>query len=216
MPNNKQPQSQPLSEKEAARQQLKDSIDQLSEGVDLRLKMQAEPLKLLGGASVVGSLLGLAIGSQIRRTKRIYVDAASPIKHQKGLIKAQQAQQGKGGKAILTALGTLAVKVLGDKTIAPKIEDMAHNLLEKAGQGISQLPKTSKGSPIKPTKLQNPNASTATVRPNKAAQNGKAQPNSSSSSAGSSTKSTVKALAQSSEIEQSELKNPNASRLNLD
>lgn len=91
---------------------------------------------MLGGASAVGAVLGLLIGTRFKRTKKIYVDAGSPVKHQKGLVKAQNAQKGGGGVggALLATLGTLAVKTLSDRVLAPKLEQIAQNMLEKSGE----------------------------------------------------------------------------------
>lgn len=123
-------------EREEARARLKASVDALAERTNLQVQMQKEPLKMLGGASAVGALLGVVIGRQFKRTKKIYVDVDSPIKHQKELIKAQQKQQGKGGVggALIATATTLAFKVLNDRVIAPRLEEMANNLLERAGQ----------------------------------------------------------------------------------
>lgn len=124
-----------LTEREAARQRLKESLDVLAERASLQVQMQKEPAKMLGGASAVGAVIGLLIGTQIKRTKKIYVDADSPVKYQKELVKAQQNQKGGGvGGALLATLGTLAVKTLSDRVLAPKLEEIANNLLEKAGE----------------------------------------------------------------------------------
>lgn len=125
-----------LTEREAARERLKESLDVLAERANLQVQMQKEPVKMLGGASAVGAVLGLLIGTRFKRTKKIYVDAGSPVKHQKGLIKAQNAQKGGGGVggALLATLGTLAVKTLSDRVLAPKLEQIAQNMLEKSGE----------------------------------------------------------------------------------
>lgn len=127
-----------LTEQEEARERLKASVDRLSEQASLRVQVEKEPLKMLGGASAVGAVLGLVVGRQFRRSKKIYVDAHSPVKHQKAFVKAQQKQQ-KGSKsdlggALVATLGTMAVKMLTDKVIAPKLEAVANGLLDKAGQ----------------------------------------------------------------------------------
>lgn len=125
-----------LTEREEARERLKASLDALAERASLQVQMQKEPVKMLGGASAVGAVIGLVIGRQFRRSKKIYVDAASPEKHQKALVKAQSAQKGGGGVggALIATLGTLAVKTLTDRVLAPKLEELAQNLLEKSGE----------------------------------------------------------------------------------
>ncbi|GGO37442.1 hypothetical protein [Deinococcus humi] len=125
-----------LTEREVARERLKESLDVLAERANLQVQMQKEPVKMLGGASAVGAVLGLLIGTQFKRTKKVYVDAGSPVKYQKELVKAQKSQKGGGnvGGALLATLGTLAIRTLSDRVLAPKLEEMANNLLEKAGE----------------------------------------------------------------------------------
>ncbi|MVN89204.1 hypothetical protein GO986_20935 [Deinococcus sp. HMF7620] len=124
-----------LTDREEARERLKKSVDALTHEASLQVKMQQEPLKMLGGASAVGAVLGLVIGRQFRRSRKIYVDAASPVKHQKGLIKAQKNQKGSAaGGALMATIGTLAFKTLTDRVIAPRLESLADRLLTQAGQ----------------------------------------------------------------------------------
>lgn len=123
-------------EREEARARLKASVDVLAQQASLQMQMQKEPLKLLGGASAVGAVVGLVAGRQLKRSKKVYVDAYSPEKEQKALIKAQKKEKGKGGVggALVATLTTLAFRALNDKVITPRLEEMANNLLDKAGQ----------------------------------------------------------------------------------
>ena len=126
-----------LTEQEEARERLRASVDRLTQQASLQVQMQKEPLKMIGGASAVGALVGLVVGRQFRRSKKVYVDAHSPVKHQKAFIKAQKKQaKGKNdvGGALVATLGTLAVRMLTDKVLAPKLEEVASGLLAKAGQ----------------------------------------------------------------------------------
>ncbi|MFB9993723.1 hypothetical protein ACFFLM_17315 [Deinococcus oregonensis] len=138
----------PLSERDENRARLKASIDALTEQASLQVNLQKEPLKMLGGASAVGAVLGMVVGRQFRRSKKIYVDAASPAKHQKALMKAQKGQKGGGGigGALVATLGTLAVKTLTDKVINPRLEELANSMLDKAGQPVSR-PAAQPGAP---------------------------------------------------------------------
>lgn len=142
-----------ITEREAAREKLRQSIDALADRANLQVQMQKEPLKMLGGASAVGAVIGMVIGRQFRRSKKIYVDAASPEKHQRALIKAQsQGQNGRGiGGALIATLGTLAVKTLTERVLTPKLEELSNNLLEKAGQAPSSAPKTA--APVAPVSI---------------------------------------------------------------
>lgn len=128
-----------LTEQEEARERLRASVDRLTQQASLQVQMQKEPLKMIGGASAVGALVGLVVGRQFRRSKKVYVDAHSPVKHQKAFIKAQKKQaKGKNdvGGALVATLGTLAVRMLTDKVLAPKLEEVANGLLAKAGQDV--------------------------------------------------------------------------------
>ena len=135
-----------LNEQEEARERLRASVDRLTEQASLQLQVQKEPLKMLGGASAVGAVVGLVLGRQLRRSKKVYVDAHSPVKHQREFVKAQKkAQQNNKtnvGGALVATLGTLAVRMLTDKVLAPKLEQVASGLLDKAGQ-----PKTATRTP---------------------------------------------------------------------
>ncbi|CAM3650368.1 hypothetical protein [Deinococcus frigens] len=137
-----------LTEREAARERLKASLDVLAERANLQVQMQKEPAKMLGGASAVGAVLGLLIGTQFKRTRTIYVDAESPLKYQKELVKAQKSQKGGGGVggALLATLGTLAVKTLSDRVLAPKLEEIAQNMLEKSGEAPKSRGERPKGT----------------------------------------------------------------------
>ncbi|KEF35211.1 hypothetical protein RDMS_02910 [Deinococcus sp. RL] len=124
------------SERDEARARLRASVDALTEQASLQVQLQKDPLKMLGGASAVGALVGIALGRQFRRSQKIYVDATSPAKHQKALIKAQQRQQGgKGvGGALVATVATLAFKALNERVLTPKLEELAGELMQKAGQ----------------------------------------------------------------------------------
>ncbi|WP_240741623.1 hypothetical protein [Deinococcus sp. KSM4-11] len=156
-----------MTEREAAREQLRASIDALSEQANLHVQMQKEPLKMLGGASAVGALIGIVVGRQFRRSRRIYVDAESPVKHQKALIKAQKSQSGGGGigGALVATLGTLAVKTLTDRIITPRLEGLAESLLDRSGTaptpstGIRAIPPRAaqtNATPARPTAVGAP------------------------------------------------------------
>ncbi|MCY1702664.1 hypothetical protein [Deinococcus sp. SL84] len=125
----------PLTEKELARERLRAKVDVLTETASLKGQMQLEPLKMLGGASAVGAVLGLALGSRMKRTKKIYVDANSPVKYQKGLMKAQQKEKGGDlGGALVATLVTVGARALSNKLVRDRLQTLAEDLLAKAGQ----------------------------------------------------------------------------------
>ncbi|MFC4425991.1 hypothetical protein [Deinococcus navajonensis] len=137
------PVARPMTEREIARERLRASVDALAHEANLQVQLQREPLKMLGGASAVGAVIGLVVGRQFKRSKKIYVDAGSPTKHQKALIKAQQKQGGKGvGGALVATLGTLAVRTLTERVITPKLEEIAHSMQQKASQPKTSTPRS--------------------------------------------------------------------------
>ncbi|WP_216323444.1 hypothetical protein [Deinococcus aestuarii] len=161
-------------EREEARARLRASVDALAERTNLQVQMQKEPLKMLGGASAVGALIGVVAGRQLRRSKKIYVDATSPEKHQKALINAQKKHQGGGGVggALVATLGTLAFKVLRDRVLQPKLEEMANTMLERAGQPPSSggqpqaaRPQTVRAQPTQGQPAQGQTTRAQTARP---------------------------------------------------
>ncbi|WP_295819058.1 hypothetical protein [uncultured Deinococcus sp.] len=142
-----------MTEREAAREQLRASIDALSEQASLHVQMQKDPLKMLGGASAVGAVIGMVVGRQFRRSRKIYVDAGSPEKHQKALIRAQKTHSGGGGGiggALVATLGTLAVKTLTDRVITPRLEGYASSLLERSGTAATPARTTPAATPAAP------------------------------------------------------------------
>ena len=122
-----------MSERDEARAKLKSSIDTLVDRANLQVKMQKEPLRMLGGATGVGVALGVLVGRSLRRSRRIYVDAASSKKDQKALTKAQSKKGGGVGNAVLATVATLGFKMLQEKVIAPRLGEIADRLLEKSG-----------------------------------------------------------------------------------
>ncbi|WP_424950238.1 hypothetical protein [Deinococcus sp.] len=126
-----------------ARARLKTSIDELARQTNLQLKMQQEPLKMLGGATGVGLALGVLVGRSFRRSRRIYVDAASTSKEQKALAKAQSKGGGNSvGGALLATVATLGFRVLQERVIAPRLGDFADRLLERSGGSRTDSGKT--------------------------------------------------------------------------
>ena len=128
-----------MSERDEARARLKSSIDALADKVNVQLKMQQEPIRMLGGATGVGLALGVLVGRSLRRSKRIYVDAASSQKDQKSLMKAQGKKGGSGiGGAIFATVATLGFKVLQERVIAPRLGEFADRMMEQSKQSGSK------------------------------------------------------------------------------
>jgi hypothetical protein len=124
-----------MTDRDEARARLKSSIDALADQANMQLKMQKEPLKMLGGATGVGLALGVLVGRNFRRSRKIYVDAASTRKEQKALTKAQgKSGGGSVGGAILATVATLGFKVLQERVIAPRLGEIADRLLDRSAQ----------------------------------------------------------------------------------
>ena len=131
------------AQREEARARLKSSVDALAERTNMQLQMQKEPLKMLGGATGVGLALGVLVGRQFRRTRRVYVDAASTKKDQKALLKAQKKSGGNSiGGALLATAATLGFKILQERVIVPRLEELADRMMSQQGSGPAGDSKT--------------------------------------------------------------------------
>lgn len=119
-----------------AREQLRRSIDGLAERANLYGQMQKDPLKIIGGATGVGLMLGLLVGSRAKRTRRVYVDANSTKKEQNALAKAQLkgagGRRGGIGGALFAAATTIAIRVLQDRVLRPQLEQLTDRLMEQS------------------------------------------------------------------------------------
>ena len=138
-----------MSEREDARMRLQESVDQLGQQASLQVQMQKEPLKMLGIATGVGAVIGIVLGRSLSKTKKIYVDETLSKKDQKAFAKAQARHKGPAGNiggALLATLGTLAFKIVQDRFIAPKLEELAQNLNQQAGGSAGKSPRTPKPS----------------------------------------------------------------------
>ncbi|UBV41606.1 hypothetical protein LAJ19_08000 [Deinococcus taeanensis] len=202
-----------LTEREEARERLKASVDALAHQANLQVQLQKDPLKMLGGASAVGAVIGLVMGRQFRRTRKVYVDAQSPVKHQKALLKAQKSHKGGGvGGALVATLGTLAVKTVMDKVVTPRLEGLADQLLDKAGQ--PRDPRAAQQPAQKPGGVGAfVRSAPALAAPATAAQSYAQQAPAEGSSppaAPTTPVSTVEAKAQGSVIRPDEMINPNS------
>lgn len=125
------------SERAQMRERLSRAVNNLADQASLQVQMQKDPIKMLGGASGVGLVLGLLIGSRLRRTRRVYVNADSSKKEQKALAKAQVRAAKKGGgigNALMGLIVTVGFKVLQDRVLTPQLEKLADNLMERADQ----------------------------------------------------------------------------------
>lgn len=129
-----------MRDKQDAREQLRRSVDLLANRANLYAQMQKDPLKMIGGASGVGLVLGVLVGRRFARTRKIFVRPEMSKKEQKAYEQSQkrahQAQQAasKGGLrgALLAAVTTLVVKTLQERVLAPQIERFADELQHRA------------------------------------------------------------------------------------
>ncbi|WP_052326721.1 hypothetical protein [Deinococcus peraridilitoris] len=131
-----------MTEKRDAREELRRSVDALAYRTNLYAQMQKDPMKLIGGASGLGLLLGLLVGRRFPRTRTVYLRPDMSPREQKAYTKAQmrlykaqqKASKGGIGGALTAAVMTIAVKVLQERVLAPQIERLADQLNQKAEQ----------------------------------------------------------------------------------
>lgn len=119
-----------MNEREAARHRLERAVNMLGDEASLKVQMQRDPVKIIGGATGVGVVLGALLGSQLRRTRKVYVDAYSPAKQQKALIGAQNRanRQGNIGNKLMGLAITFGIKYLQEQVLTPRLEGMAGKL----------------------------------------------------------------------------------------
>jgi hypothetical protein len=146
-----------VSEREEARVRLQEAVDDLGQQASLQVRMQREPLRMLGIATGVGAVIGIVLGRSFSKTKKIYVDDTLSRKDQKAFSKAQARYKGATGGiggAILATAGTFAFRFLQERYLAPKIAELTENLLSKAEAaqpGAGQTARSPKGpKPNKP------------------------------------------------------------------
>ena len=137
-----------MNERENARLRLQESVDELGQKASLRVQMQKEPLKMLGIATGVGAVIGIVLGRSLKKTRKVYVNEIFSPREQKAFEKAQAQYKSPAssiGGALLATLGTLAFKVLQDRVILPRLEELAQNLGNPGDSGTApHKPKPSK------------------------------------------------------------------------
>lgn len=125
-----------MNEREAARHRLERAVNMLGDEASLKVQMQRDPVKIIGGATGVGVVLGALLGSQLRRTRKVYVDAYSPSKQQKAMINAQNraSRQGNLGNKLMGLAITFGIKYLQEQVLTPRLEGMAGKLESRAAE----------------------------------------------------------------------------------
>jgi len=140
-----------------ARERLKTSVNELVELTNLHVKVQAQPLKYMGGSAGGGFILGLLLGRRGRRVKKVYVERGTgrggkvtkaDLKNEARLVKAQQGKQNRTnlGGAITGILVTTLLKIVQERFLAPQLENYADKLLDrsKAVQAKTERDRTDK------------------------------------------------------------------------
>ncbi|MBB6098496.1 hypothetical protein HNR42_001930 [Deinobacterium chartae] len=138
------------AERERAREQLRRSVDTLAEKTSLHLKLQRDPLKIVGGVAGGALILGTLLGRRGRKVKKVYVERAGSGPAKAAAVaahgsKAQVAEQvgkqtvrattrGTLQGALVATLSTVLLRVLQEKVLAPNIERYADQLLARADQ----------------------------------------------------------------------------------
>ena len=140
-----------------ARERLKTSVNELVELTNLHVKVQAQPLKYMGGSAGGGFILGLLLGRRGRRVKKVYIErgtgrggkvSKADLKNEVRLVQAQQGKQNRTniGGAITGILVTTLLKIVQERFLAPQLESYADKLLDrtKAEQAKAERVRTDK------------------------------------------------------------------------
>lgn len=116
-----------MTQSDEAKRHLEESLNTLQESTSLHVKLQQDPLKKIGMAVGAGLLLGVLIGRSTKKTKIVKVAGGKNVEQAKEAAASKGALSG----VILTAVGGLVLKVLQEKVLAPKLEELADQLLER-------------------------------------------------------------------------------------
>lgn len=116
-----------MTQSDEAKRHLEESLNTLQESTSLHVKLQQDPLKKIGMAVGAGLLLGVMIGRSTKKTKIVKVAGGKNVEQAKEAAASKGALSG----VILTAVGGLVLKVLQEKVLAPKLEELADQLLER-------------------------------------------------------------------------------------
>ena len=138
-----------------ARERLKSSVNELVELTNLHVKVQAQPLKYMGGSAGGGFILGLLLGRRGRRVKKVYVERGTgrggkvtkaDLKNEARLVKAQQGKQNRTNLsgAITGILVTTLLKIVQERFLAPQLENYADKLLDRSKTVQAKTEKTDK------------------------------------------------------------------------
>jgi ElaB/YqjD/DUF883 family membrane-anchored ribosome-binding protein len=136
------PRSSEEQQREAARVRLQNSIDLLTEKTDLHLKMQVEPIKMIGGSAGGGFLLGFLLGRRGRKIKKVFVERAKVRNVKTGNTTeahfiSSDTQKGIGA-AITGILVTTLLKIAQEQFLSPFLERYTETLLEKTKKDQKQ------------------------------------------------------------------------------
>jgi hypothetical protein len=129
------PRSSDEKQRDAAKLRLQESIDLLTEKTDLHLKMQVEPIKMIGGSIGGGFLTGFLLGRRGRKIKKVFVERGNVRNLKSG--KPTEAHfvssdNRKGlGAAITGIVVTTVLKIAQEQFLSPFLERYTATLLEK-------------------------------------------------------------------------------------
>lgn len=125
-----------------ARERLKAGVDELVQLTSLHVKVQAQPLKYMGGSAGGGFLLGLLLGRRGRKVKKVYIERGTgrggkvtkaDLKSEAKLVQVQQGKQNRTNitGAITGILVTTLLKIVQERFLAPQLENYADKLLDR-------------------------------------------------------------------------------------
>lgn len=125
-----------MTQTDDAKRHLEENLNALQESTSLHVKLQQDPLKKLGMAVGAGLVLGILIGRGTKKTRVVKVAGGKNVEQAKEAAASKGALSG----VIITAVGGMLLKVLQEKVLAPKLEELADQLLERTKKPTNDQP----------------------------------------------------------------------------
>lgn len=119
-------------QRDQAKKRFQESVDLLVQKTDLHLKMQRQPLKMMGGSATGGFLFGFLFGRRGRKIQKVYVERGALQTSVKKKAETKKTPPWKGFQGAATGmLLTVFFNIVQEKLLAPFLERYADQLIEK-------------------------------------------------------------------------------------